>query len=70
MNAPFAKTTRLLLALVFTALPMVAGANTLERIRASNAFTLGYLPDLAPFSKQEGDKASGYAIDLLSLIHI
>jgi polar amino acid transport system substrate-binding protein len=64
MNVSFAKTTRLLLALVFTALPIVASANTLERIRSSNAFTLGYVPDLSPFSVQEGDKASGYAIDL------
>lgn len=64
MNLAFAKTTRLLLALVFTALPLVAGANTLERIRASNAFTLGYVPDLSPFSVAQGDKASGYAIDL------
>ena len=64
MNVPLAKTTRLLLALVFTALPMVASANTLERIRTSNAFTLGYVPDLSPFSVQDGDKASGYAIDL------
>lgn len=64
MNLPFAKNTRLLLALLLTALPMVASANTLERIRTSNAFTLGYVPDLAPFSVQEGDKASGYAIDL------
>ncbi|PPA05802.1 amino acid ABC transporter substrate-binding protein, partial [Pseudomonas sp. MWU12-2312b] len=30
----------------------------------SNTFTLGYLPDLAPFSAQAGDKASGYAIEL------
>lgn len=64
MNVPFTKTTRLLLALMFTALPMLASANTLERIRASNAFTLGYVPDLSPFSVQDGDKASGYAIDL------
>ena len=64
MNAPFEKTTRLLLALVFTALPIVASANTLERVRTSNTFTLGYVPDLAPFSVQQGDKASGYGIDL------
>lgn len=64
MNVPFAKTTRLLLALVFTALPIMAGANTLERVRTSNTFTLGYVPDLPPFSAQQGDKASGYAIDL------
>ncbi|MCP2021479.1 UNVERIFIED_ORG: polar amino acid transport system substrate-binding protein [Pseudomonas reinekei] len=64
MNVPFATTTRLLLAFALLTLPMVAGANTLERVRSSHTFTLGYLPDLAPFSKQEGDKAGGYAIDL------
>ncbi|MCY1406411.1 Glutamate/aspartate periplasmic-binding protein precursor [compost metagenome] len=64
MNVPFSTTSRLLLALALTALPLVASANTLERVRSSNTFTLGYLPDLAPFSAQEGDKASGYAIDL------
>ncbi|MBV7551615.1 amino acid ABC transporter substrate-binding protein [Pseudomonas sp. PDM28] len=64
MNVPFATTTRLLLAFALLTLPLVAGANTLERVRSSHTFTLGYLPDLAPFSKQEGDKASGYAIDL------
>ena len=64
MNVPFEKTTRLLLALVFTALPIVASANTLERVRTSNTFTLGYVPDLSPFSVQQGDKASGYGIDL------
>ncbi|MNH94492.1 Glutamate/aspartate periplasmic-binding protein precursor [compost metagenome] len=64
MNVPFATTTRLLLTFALLTLPLVAGANTLERVRSSHTFTLGYLPDLAPFSKQEGDKASGYAIDL------
>ncbi|EJM36355.1 periplasmic component of amino acid ABC-type transporter/signal transduction system [Pseudomonas sp. GM33] len=64
MNVPFATTTRLLLTFALLTLPLVAGANTLERVRSSHTFNLGYLPDLAPFSKQEGDKASGYAIDL------
>ncbi|MBV7575227.1 amino acid ABC transporter substrate-binding protein [Pseudomonas sp. PDM32] len=64
MNVPFATTTRLLLAFALLTLPLVAGANTLERVRSSHTLNLGYLPDLAPFSKQDGDKASGYAIDL------
>lgn len=64
MNVPIAKTISLLLAFALSTLPLVAGANTLERVRTSHAFTLGYQPDVAPFSKQEGDKASGYAIDL------
>jgi polar amino acid transport system substrate-binding protein len=64
MNVPFAKTTSLLLAFALSTLPLMASANTLERVRSSHTFTLGYLQDLAPFSTQEGDKASGYAIDL------
>lgn len=45
-------------------LPLLAPAQTLERIRTSNTLTLGYLPDLPPFSTGEGEGASGYAIDL------
>ncbi|PSS58678.1 amino acid ABC transporter substrate-binding protein [Pseudomonas sp. BBP2017] len=45
-------------------LPALAKAATLEQVRASKTLTLGYLPDFAPFSAQDGDKASGYAIDL------
>lgn len=58
------KPASLLLAGLFALLPLLAGADTLERVRASNTFTLGYLPDLAPFSSVEGGKAGGYAIDL------
>lgn len=52
------------LACLLTLLPALAQAATLEQVRASNTLTLGYLPDFAPFSVQDGDKASGYAIDL------
>lgn len=58
------KSVSLLLAGLFALLPMLAGADTLERVRSNNAITLGYLPDLAPFSSEEGGKVSGYAIDL------
>lgn len=58
------KTVSLLLAGLFALLPMLAGADTLERVRTSNTFTLGYVPDLAPFSSEEGGKVGGYAIDL------
>lgn len=49
---------------LLTLLPVLAQAATLEQVRASHTLTLGYLPDFAPFSVQDGDKASGYAIDL------
>ena len=44
------KTISLLLTGLFALLPMLAGADTLERVRTSNTFTLGYVPDLAPFT--------------------
>ncbi len=68
MNLSFAKTIRLLLALALSMLPLMASADTLERVRSSHTFTLGFRPDLAPFSRLEGDKASGYAIDLCLMI--
>lgn len=49
---------------LLTLLPALAQAATLEQVRASHTLTLGYLPDFAPFSVQDGDQASGYAIDL------
>lgn len=64
MNVKSTKTNKLLLVCLLTLVPVLANANTLERVRASNTFTLGYLPDFAPFSVQAADEASGYAIDL------
>ncbi|WP_339525516.1 amino acid ABC transporter substrate-binding protein [Pseudomonas sp. EL_65y_Pfl2_R96] len=64
MNVKLTKANNLLLASLLTLVPVLADANTLERVRASNTFTLGYLPGYAPFSSQAGDKVSGYAIDL------
>jgi polar amino acid transport system substrate-binding protein len=66
MNMQLPKSVVLLLAGLVMLSPVLASASstTLERVRASNSFTLGYLPDMAPFSSQQGDKAEGYAIDL------
>ncbi|WP_454863381.1 amino acid ABC transporter substrate-binding protein [Pseudomonas hormoni] len=64
MNVKLTKANNLLLVCLLALIPVLADANTLERVRASNTFTLGYLPDFAPFSVQAADKASGYAIDL------
>jgi polar amino acid transport system substrate-binding protein len=58
------KPVSMLLACMLSMLPVIAGADTLERVRASNTLTLGYLPDFAPFSTRVGDKANGYAMDL------
>ena len=62
------KFVSLLLAGLFALMPMLAGANTLERVRAGNTLSLGYLPGLAPFSSDEGGKAVGYAIDICDKI--
>ena len=64
MNVKLAKANNLLLVCILALLPIMVHGNTLERIRASHAITLGYLPDFVPFSDQAADKASGYAIDL------
>ncbi|SED16161.1 amino acid ABC transporter substrate-binding protein [Pseudomonas anguilliseptica] len=63
MNGQLLKPINLLLACLL-ALPLLASASTLERVRSSNSLTLGYLPDIAPFSSQQGGQPSGYAIDL------
>ncbi|GLZ88817.1 amino acid ABC transporter substrate-binding protein [Metapseudomonas resinovorans] len=55
---------RWLPALLVALLPVLAPAQTLDRIRATGTLTLGYLPDQPPFSSAEGEGASGYAIDL------
>ncbi|UVE15983.1 amino acid ABC transporter substrate-binding protein [Pseudomonas sp. LS44] len=63
MNPVFRTSLGLLLAGLL-AVPTLATANTLERVRSSNTFTLGYLPDFVPFSSAAGEQVSGYAIDL------
>ena len=64
MNVKLTKGINLLLICLFTLMPVLASASTLERVRMSNTFNLGYLPDFAPFSVHAGDKASGFAIEL------
>ncbi|MNJ31479.1 Glutamate/aspartate periplasmic-binding protein precursor [compost metagenome] len=57
-----------IVACLLSLVPLYAQADTLERVRASNTLTLGYLPDFAPFSAQSGDQPTGYAIDLCDKI--
>lgn len=68
MNGQRTKTTARLFACLLLMVSLLAGANTLERVRSSNTLTLGYLPDFAPFSFKEGDKVQGYAIGLCEKI--
>lgn len=63
MNVQLPKPASLLLACL-AMLPLLAGADTLERVRSNNAMTLGYVPDVAPFSSKTGETVSGYSIDL------
>lgn len=63
MNVQLLKPINLLLACLL-ALPLLTSASTLERVRSSNSLTLGYLPDIAPFSSQQDGQPSGYAIEL------
>lgn len=64
---PIRTTARTLLGLLL-ALPLLAAAGTLERVRDSNAITLAFVPDVAPFSSQQGEQVSGYGIDLCRLV--
>lgn len=51
------------LALAFS-VPMLTAAATLDRVRSSGELTMGYMPDVEPFSSKQGDKVDGYAIDI------
>ncbi|QKG64877.1 amino acid ABC transporter substrate-binding protein [Pseudomonas sp. B14-6] len=64
MNVKLSKANNLLLVCLLTLMPVLAGADTLERVRTTQSFTLGYLPNFPPFSVQASDIPSGYAIDL------
>lgn len=45
-------------------LPFTVQADTLQRIKASNTFILGFVPAYAPFSDGDTQNAKGYTIDL------
>jgi polar amino acid transport system substrate-binding protein len=64
MSVKRTKGLNVLLVCLFTLISGLAGAGTLERVRESNTFNLGYLPNFGPFSLQSGDNATGFAIEL------
>lgn len=68
MNMKPHKSVSLLLVGLFALLPALAGAATLDRVRSSNTITLGYIPDLAPFSSDENGNVVGYAIEVCQRI--
>lgn len=45
-------------------LPLAAGADTLQRIQDTQRFTIGFVPDYAPFSDGDQQSARGYTIEL------
>lgn len=63
MKMRLPETARLLVACLVM-LPLLAMADTLERVRGNNAITLGYLPDLAPFSSESNGTVSGFSVAL------
>jgi polar amino acid transport system substrate-binding protein len=68
MSANFSRSWRHILprsALALTCLlAMVANADTLQRIKDSNTFTMGFVPDYAPFSSGDIHNPEGYSIEL------
>lgn len=58
-----------LLVLIFVSLSWPAAAGTLERVRDTGEFKLGYREDAAPFSyKNELDEVTGYSVDLCRFV--
>lgn len=54
--------------LLTTGLLPAHGADALQRIRASQTLTLGFVPGDAPFSDGSAEQPKGYAIELCALI--
>jgi len=55
--------------LISTCLPAsAAGADTLQRIQNSQRFTIGFVPDYAPFSDGDAQSAQGYTVELCQQI--
>jgi polar amino acid transport system substrate-binding protein len=64
MHPTLTRRAATILLLALTSLPLYGQADTLQRIRNSNSFTLGFVPGDAPFSDGDSLGAQGYAIDL------
>lgn len=52
------------IALAFLIVPLGVSAETLERIKSSGTFNIGYVPDQQPFSSAADEGAKGYSIEL------
>jgi polar amino acid transport system substrate-binding protein len=51
-------------AIALVTMPLLASADTLERIKTSGTFTIGFVSDQAPFSSAADGAATGYSIEL------
>ena len=51
-------------AMALVTMPLMASADTLERIKTSGTFTIGFVSDQAPFSSAAPGGAKGYSIEL------
>jgi polar amino acid transport system substrate-binding protein len=51
-------------AMALVTMPLLASADTLERIKTSGTFTIGFVSDQAPFSSAAPGGAKGYSIEL------
>ena len=56
------------LVLIIGLLPLMAAADTLQRIKDTNTFTIGFVANYAPFSDGNTQSASGYTIELCQQI--
>ena len=52
------------IAMALVTMPLMASADTLERIKTSGTFTIGFVPDQAPFSSAADGAATGYSVEL------
>ena len=59
---------RNVLVLMAGLLPLLASADTLQRIKDNNSFTIGFVANYAPFSEGNTQAASGYTIELCQQI--
>lgn len=62
------KFASLLLACLAMLLPAWATADVLERVRSTSTISMGYMPDAAPFSSQQGQQVDGYSVELCRLV--
>lgn len=64
MSKHYSRSWRYCVLTLICLLAMPASADTLQRIQHSNTFTMGFVPDYAPFSSGDLQAPEGYSIEL------